>query len=248
MSDQFGNGGEAGPLPVKMQARLAGLLYLFIIVAGVGAEMAARSHIVDGADAALTARNIVDSSLLYRSSIVAEILMIVCDVGVALLLYEVLKPAGRALSLLAAFFRLVSVAVSGVKALLLLTPLQLLSGADYLSGFSSEQLAGFSLLAIKLHGTAYNISLVFFAFCCFAKGALIIKARFMPSWLGVLVLIAGACYFVNSFGFFLAPAFAASLYPMILMPCLAAELALMLWLLIVGVNEEKWRAQAAGAM
>jgi hypothetical protein len=229
----------------RLQARLAGALYLYIVVAGVFAEGFVRGQLVVSGDALATAANIRASEMLYRSGVAIEIVMNLCDVGVALLLYNLLSAVDPTLSRLAAWLRLIVVAISGVKALLLMAPLYLLSGAPYLDGLQPGGAETLTLLAFRLHGAAYNIALVFFGICCLAKGWLVWRSDFLPRILGPALAIAGACYLVNSFAGILAPAFASSLFPFILLPCLLAELALTLWLLIRGVDAAKWARQAA---
>jgi hypothetical protein len=80
---------------------------------------------------------------------------------------------------------------------------------------------------------------------CVSIGALISRSTFLPRIIGVLLMVAGGCYLTDAFSIFLAPAFAARLYPYILLPALLGEGALTLWLLLVGLNAGRWeRANA----
>ena len=81
---------------------------------------------------------------------------------------------------------------------------------------------------------------------CILIGYLIFRSTFLPRIIGVLLTIAGICYLINSFATFLAPSFAAHLYPYILIPG-GAELVLAFWLLVMGVNVQRWREQASRA-
>jgi hypothetical protein len=157
----------------------------------------------------------------------------------------VLKPVSRSLSLLAAFFRLMHVAIYGVDALNHFAPLSFLQGSDYLTAFKPDQLQALALAFITLHDMGYSIALVFFGFHCLLIGYLLFGSAFLPRVLGVLMAIAGVCYLINSFANFLSPAFAGHLFPYILLPCLVAEGSLMLWLLVTGVNVQRWRQQAS---
>ena len=71
------------------------------------------------------------------------------------------------------------------------------------------------------------------------------RSTFLPRILGALLAVAGLCYLTNSFVDFLFPALA--LPPYILLPAYVAELALCLWLIVIGVNSEIWKAQAGAA-
>jgi len=233
------------PVSPQLYARTCGLLYLYIIVAGISAEMLVRSRIIVPTDAAATAANIAAHETLFRVGFAAELLQLAFDVAVAMLLYALFRPVNRNIALLAAFMRLSCAITLGVASTVHLAALRLLKGGDYLAGLLPEQLQSLALLALKLHGDAYAVALVFFGFACIALGYLIIKSTYFPGTIGLLMAIAGVGYLVNSFANFIDPPLAGMLYPAILMPALVAELALALWLLLKGVNVEKWTASVA---
>ena len=89
------------------------------------------------------------------------------------------------------------------------------------------------------------ISLVFFGFACLSLGYLVYKSNYLPRAIGALLVIAGACYLINSFSHFLNPAFAATLMPTIFVPIFVAELSLTLWLIVKGVDAAKWEERAS---
>jgi hypothetical protein len=225
----------------QVYARICGVLYLYIIVAGIFAE-SVRSKLIVSADAAATARNIMANESLFRLAFSGELLHLACDVAVAVLLYVLLRPVNRNIALLAAFMRLASDIVLAVASLSHLAALRLLENTSYLASFEPEQLQSLALLALKLHGSAYAISLVFFGFACLALGHLVFRAGYFPRTLGVLLGIAGVCYLVDSFTLFLAPALSSALFPAIFLPVLVAELGLALWLVVKGVDVARWTA------
>jgi hypothetical protein len=232
---------------VRAKARVAGLAYLIIMIAAPFAELLVRSGAIVRGDAAATAANILASEGLWRLAFVSDLLVVVCDVTVAALLYDILKPVGRAVSLTAAFFRLALVAVSAVKALAHLAALLILDGGEALAAFTPAQLEALSFLSVRLHGQGYSIALFFFGFHCLLVGWLIARATFLPRIIGWLMMLAGVCYVFNSAAGFIDPEFSRVLFPYILLPALPAEGGLTLWLLLVGVNEAKWRTQAGVA-
>lgn len=234
---------SARPSP-QFSARLAGVLYLYVIVAGIFAELFVRSRLVVAGDAAATAGNIVGHETLFRIGFSGELLHLAADVAIAVLLYGLLRPVHRPLALLAALMRFACDIVLAVSSISHFVALRLLTGADSLHGFTTEQLQSLALLALKLHGDGYAISLVFFAFACLSLGALIVRSGFLPRWLGALVVVAGVCYLVDVFSHFLAPAFAATLFPGLFVPIFVAELSLALWLTIRGVDAAQWHARA----
>jgi hypothetical protein len=99
----------------NMTARVAGVLYFIIIIAGIFAEFGVRSSLIVSGDAAATASTILAAEGLFRSGMAADLVMILADVALALLFYVLLKPVSQALALLAAFFRLAQAAVLGIR-------------------------------------------------------------------------------------------------------------------------------------
>lgn len=221
-------------------ARICGVLYLYIIVAGMFAELFVRSRLVTS-EAAATARNITAHEFLFRIGFAGEILHLAADVAVAMILYALFKSVDRNIALLAAFMRLASDIVLAVASIGHFVVLRLLGNAEYLKAFETGQLQSAALLALRLHGDAYAICLVFFGFACLSLAYLIFRSSYLPRTLGMLLAIAGASYLVNSFAHFLDPAFAATLLPGILIPPFAAELSLSVWLIVKGIDSSKWK-------
>jgi Domain of unknown function (DUF4386) len=152
----------------------------------------------------------------------------------------------RNLSLLAACFSLVGCAIGAFNCLFHLAPLVVLGGAPSLSAFNVEQLQALALMFLKLHAQGYNIAMVLFGSYNLLIGYLIFRATFMPRILGVLLAFSGLCYEINCFANFLSPGFASHLVPYILVPGVA-ELLLALWLVVMGVNVQRWNEQAGAA-
>lgn len=223
-------------------ARTCGALYLYICVAGAFAEMFVRSKLVVPGDAAATASNIVANELLFRIGFSAELLHLSCDVAVAMILYVLLRPVDRNIALLAAFMRLACLVILAAASTSHFAALHLLGDGSWLGALQADQQQALVLLALRLHADAYAIALVFFGFGCVALGYLIFRSGFLPRLIGALMAVAGGCYLFNSFAGFLDPPFAAKLFPAILVPCAIAEFSLALWLLVRGVNVQKWNA------
>ena len=228
----------------QFYARLGGLLYLAIIGLGIFGELFVRETFVVSGDATATTNTILRSPLLWRSSIAGDLLMHVLDIPVILILYLLLRPVSESLALLATFFNLVQTAVLAANKLILLVPLFLQEDVGYLKAFSPEQLHALSYLAVKAHGYGFGIGLIFFGFACLVRGYLIVRSGFLPKFLGIFILIAGLSYLTNSFALLLAPSFAASIQPGILVPAFVGELSLCLWLIVKGVNAGQWEQWA----
>lgn len=224
----------------RVQARIAGFLYLIIIVTG-GVGYTTHSNLVVWNDAAATAANILASEQLWRLSSAAMLVMLVCDVAVAAIFYVLFKPVNSTLSLLGFAFRLVLVAILGVAMLARHLPLLLLKDAAS-AAIGTDQMQALGLLSIKLFERGFTVALVFFGVDCLVIGWLIFRSSFMPRILGVLMSIAGLLYLTDSFRLLVFPMVA---FPFdILLPSYLVEMALCLWLIVVGVNAEKWKAQA----
>jgi Domain of unknown function (DUF4386) len=221
----------------QVYARIGGILYLVIIVAGMCGQLLVRSKLIVSGDAISTAHNIMNSELLWRVGIAADLIMHICDLPVMLILYFLLKPVNKKLALLNLLMNLIQTAVLVANKLNLVMVLFLLGNGKYLQTFNPNQLSTLSYLFIKLHDFGFGIGLIFFGFVCLMEGYLIFKSTYFPKAIGVLMAVAGISYLTNSFALLLAPQFANFL---IMMPCLVAELSLSLWLIFKGVNVRTW--------
>jgi Domain of unknown function (DUF4386) len=225
---------EASPRP---RARIAGLFYLLVFLTG-GLAVPSFRLVVDS-DAAATASNILAHEALFRLGFATLLIDVVLYIAVTLLFYELFKPVNRSLSLLAAFFSLVGCAIQAVSSAFFLTPLVVLGGTQSLSVFKVGELQAQALMFFKLYAQAYNIGLVFFGFYCLLIGYLIFRSTFLPRILGALMAFAGLAWLT-----FLSPPLANYLLPYNMAVGALAELSLTLWLLVMGVKVERWRAQA----
>ena len=193
---------------------------LLIIGFGLIAQVFVRDTLIDYNDATKTANNILTSEFWFRFGFVSELMMLICDIGVTTILYLLLKDFSKSLSLVSTFFRLASIIILSAIALQPLRQfISPLEGATYLTVFDSNQLDALALLSIKLHGAGYNISLLFFGIHLIFLGYLIYKSNLFTKFLGVLLLIGGICYIINSFTWFLFPTFVKMIYPVILIRC-----------------------------
>jgi uncharacterized protein DUF4386 len=231
----------------QLYARIGGLLYLIIIVTGLFGEAFVRDKLIVSGDAAATARNILASESLWRFHIAAELFLLICAIALLMILYVLLRPVSRELTLLAVFFNLVSIGLEAATTMYLIVALFPLGNAGYLKAFSSEQLYALTNLALKSHGHGFSVSLLFFGCFCVVIGRVIFRSGFLPKAIGVLMQIAGLCYLTDSFALILAPAFANRLFPAILLPAFVGEASLCLWLLLKGVNVQRWKERAGAA-
>lgn len=224
------------------KARLAGVLYV-VVFASAYAEIARSGLIVSG-DAGATSASILASEGLFRLTIAADAVAIAAYVGVAVLLYGLLRPAGRTLSLMAAAYGLVGGVMMAANLLNQLEALVLLTGGDYLGAVPRPQLQAEVLSALRLHTFGYTLTGIFFGLHLLFWGVLIARSMFLPRLLGWLLVVGGTCYVLNAFCVLLAPSLAGSLYPFSMAPGAISEIALTLWLLARGLNGSRWVDQA----
>jgi hypothetical protein len=149
--------------------------------------------------------------------------------------------------MLAAFFGLAGVAIGGSSWVLRLATLVLLHGDQYLSAFTTSQLQATSMTALKLQLTVFSIGMVFFGIQCLSIGCLVARSIFLPRVLGIVLAIGGTSYVIASFASFLIPSFGAHLIQFVLPVALIGEGSLTLWLLVKGVNIQRWKEQASAA-
>ena len=142
----------------------------------------------------------------------------------------------------AGVMRLVYSAAMIANAVFLVAPLLLLRGLQGGDPSQSEALITYSL---RLHAAGFAVALVVFGAHLIVLGLLIARSTFLPRALGPALSFAGLCYMANSLLGFVAPSLASNLFPWILLPGFLAEGTLTLWLLIAGVNVERWTARAA---
>lgn len=220
-------------------ARIAGVLYLIITIAAIVAHIYVPEQLIVSGDATATASNIASSEGLFRMAIGGEFVVLLSEVVLSIILYVLLKPVNHMVSLIAAVSRLVMTTIHGLNMLNYYFILVLLGGADYLNVFNTEQINSFVMLFLDAHAYGFAIGIAFLIIHVFALGYLIFKAGYIPRLIGVLFILAGFGYLVDSVGILLLPAYETT-------PALAAmviaiaELAFPIWLLVKGVNRERF--------
>jgi Domain of unknown function (DUF4386) len=233
----------------RVRARLTGVIYLLFFVTAILGEVFLRQAGISGiqpgasGDAAATANGIVAHEAPYRLGWALGLVSTACYVAVTALFYQLFRPVGRTLAASAAFFGLVGCAVTAFGSLFQLAPLVVLGGSPYLSVFDAKQLQAVALLFLDLNAQAGSIALVFFGLFQLLIGYLIYRSSFLPRILGALIALAGLGWLI-----FLSPPLASSLLTYLEVLGFLGEVPLMLWLLVAGVNAQRWyeRASAAG--
>ena len=213
-------------------ARVAGVLYLIIILCGVGSEALVRGQLIAPGDWERTVTNLTGNEMMFRLGIMVDVIMALADVGLGILLYHLLAPGGSVLSLSAMLFRLMQAAIIGLNLLNLHRVMDLA-----MQGSAEPWLGVLGLNLLDAHATGYDMGLFFFAINCFLVGALIIRSGWIPGILGYGIFASGLVYLTGSALHMLIPAFQPAMAPAYLIP-LIAESAFCVWLLAAKIEPQ----------
>lgn len=219
-----------------VEARVAGALYWMVVAGGLFAG-AVEAFITVPGDPAATAQAIAAHEALWRWGIGVHLLYlafpaIIMDV----LLYRIFKAVQPTLALLALASALTAGAVEGAALLQLYVPVAAGEAGVPLVALGEGERQALVSLAIRLYEAGSGFALLFFSGFCAATGALILRSRLLPRAIGVMMVLAGVCYFLNSLTTIVTPTLAGMLLPWILLPCFVGEASLATWLLVKGID------------
>ncbi len=232
---------EASP---RFLARMAGVFYLLTILAGIFAQGFVSERLLVFGDAAATATNILTHRGLFRLGFTVYLIEMACQIVTVALFYVLLRPVSKSVALSAAFLELTGCIIKTFARVFFIVPLFVLGGAPALSGFSTAQLQGLALLLLKVNDQGAAMALAFFGFSTVLQGYLIFRSTFLPKFLGVLGMVAGLGWLT-----FLHPPLGYRAFPFIALLGLIGAALTIFWLLVYGVNEERWKERAgAGAI
>jgi len=222
------------------RARIAGFVYLGLGLFAPFALIYVPATLIVRGDAAATSNNIIASEALFRLGIVSSLLKEIVYLFVVLALYQLLKPVNKSIAVLMVIFVLVAVPIAMLNEVNQLAVLLLLSGADYLKVFTTDQLHAVGLLFLNLHGRGLLIAQIFWGLWLLPMGYLVFKSGFLPRVLGFLLMIGCLGYVIQRFAVFLLPNYNLN----IIFFTSWGELLFPLWLVIKGVNVEVWEKRA----
>jgi hypothetical protein len=227
----------------RTKGRFAGALYLIYVIAGVFAQAIISDRLVVFSDAARTASNILANQSMYRLGFTVYLVEMAGQIATAVLFYQLLKPVSRTGAMLAAAFELTGCGIKIFSRLFYFAPLLVLGGGvSYLSAFNKEQLDSISLLLLRINDNGAAIALAFFGFATVVQGWLVYRSGFLPRWLGVIEIIGGFGWLT-----FLSPPLGMRVFTYVAVYALIGLLATIVWLLTVGVDDQRWRERAAQA-
>jgi len=221
---------------MQRYARAAGIAMLLSIIFGALGEAYIPGRIIVGSDAAATAANVLQHPALFRAGFAAYLVEGICDAALCVLFYILLRPVSRGVALLSAFFGIASMAVYAVAESFYFAPTLILRDAPYLASFSIEQRDTLALLSFKMFSTIASLFLALYGVASMLRGYLIARSGYLPKAIGLLLVIGGAGFFLQSVAFVLAPQYNS---PILLLPMAVAGIPLTGWLLIKGLDTSR---------
>jgi len=225
-------------LVVSRYARIAGVAMLLSIVFGLLGEMILPGRIVVARDPAATAANILGNPMLFRLTFAAYLVEALCDVALCVFFYILLKPVDKRLALLSAFFGIASMVMYAVGQSSFFASYLVLGDSPGMTSFSTDQRNALAYLALRIAGTIGWLFLCLYGIASMIRGYLIARSGYLPKLLGILFIIGGACFFLRSATYLLAPKYSS---PILLLPMALAGIPTMLWLLFRGIDTARVR-------
>ena len=225
---------EVNSSSLKSTARHAGLLYLIWIITGLFALFYVPSQINIQGDAATTAQNILSNEFLFRTSIVNDLVSNTIWVFLVLVFYRLFKHVDQGQAKLLVAFVIVQIPATFFMGASNMTSLMILKG-ELLKAFELSQRQDLVVLFLKMNDYGVLMLELFWGLWLFPLAILVYRSRFLPRFLGVWLTINGFALVVLSFTSLLLPQYKDIVYK-IAFPAMFGEIALMLWLLIMGAK------------
>ena len=221
--------------PTVKAARIAGWIYLSMVVSGPFSLMYVPGKLIVKGNATATAGNVLAHETMFRLAIAGNAVSAVIFVCLAIALYRLFREVDKTQCLLLMGLVLVSAAVGFMNELNNLAALILFRGGDFLAVFSKDQLDALGMLFVRLHGQGNVINEIFWGLWLLPFGVLVYRSRFLPRILGVWLIVNGAAWVILSFTGLFWPENYSTVFKMF-QPIFFGEMAIMLWLLIKGAN------------
>lgn len=224
----------------KKLARIAGLLYLGVVITGIFSLMYVPSTIIVEGNASLTFQNITSQESLFRLWIVSGLLCYTFFLFLPLVLYKLLKPVNENYAKLMVLLAVISVPIFFLNAQNLFNVLSLVSSANSYLGFSVEQIQSQVMLYLNQYDNGLRIVHIFSGLWLFPFGYLVFKSGFLPKFLGILLMLGCFGYLINFLGNSLISNYSEiGIASYIQLPASLGEIGICFWLLIMGVKENK---------
>jgi len=216
-------------------ARLAGMLYLLVVLAAPVRLIYVTDTLFVSGDAAATARNIAAHEWLFRSGIAGDLFTGAVSLLLALALYRLLRDVDKGLAVLMVALGIWDTPFYFVNAVNDAAALTLSHGAGFLAAFNEPQRDALAMLFLHLHGQFIVFAETFWGLWLLPLALLVFRSGFLPRLLGVWLFVNGLAYMAQSIAGVLLPSFEDALSN-IAVPLQFGEIAFMLWLLVMGAR------------
>jgi hypothetical protein len=225
----------------RLVGRVMALLFLVTIITGVFAQGFVSNRLYVSNDAAATATNLLTHRGLYELSFSVFIIEMVSNIATTALWYVLLRPVNRTIALVAAFLDLSGGIMKTFARVFYIAPLFVLANSgSVFPGFTPQQLQSIALVLFKVNSQGTSLAVAFFGFSILLNGFLIFRSTFLPRWLGVLAMVSALGWLM-----FIYPPLGRSLFTFTALLSLLNAVVMILWLLIRGIDEQKWKEVAA---
>ncbi len=221
------------------QLRIAGFMYLIIIICGIFSEGFVRSTLINKDSAELLIQSVQEFEFIFRLAFVSDLIMVTADIFIAIVFYQILQSVDQKLSVFAAVMRLAQAFILGINLSNHMAVLKVKNTPFLIDQFSDPQRAGFMQFFLDAHSTGYLISGVFFGISCMILGRLFFKAEFIPHFFSWAVGFAGLVYVSDSFINFVIPELASYSEMITWIVAIFAEVGFCFWLLFQGLAIKK---------
>lgn len=228
---------------IQKTARITGFLYLLLVPLGIFGILYVPNTLIVPGDIVETSRRMMANEQLFRLSVVSAFLVQLVNIFVVLFLYKLLRPVNEFQARLMVIFLLLAVPIAFLNELTHLAVLLLLGGANDVAAFSGMQVEALVGLMLDLHKGGIMIAQIFWGLWLLPMGYLVFKSGFLPRVIGIFLMIGCVGYVVDSFIFFMFPNFGVTVSEYTFL----GELMITFWLLIKGVNVERWEQRAQEA-
>ena len=226
--------------PSGKTARLAGFLYLLVVVLNIITIEYIPSKIFIWKDPAATVRNIINLEMIFKWGIVISVFAHLCFISLPLVLYKLFKPVNKNVALVMVLLVLISIPVSYILLIKQLDILSLLNGPEYSKLLSASQIQAQVMFLIDSYYNGFQLSQIFWGLWLFPFGFLVFKSGFLPKILGIFLMLGCIGYLFDTIGSMLISNY-HDLFKtrLIILPASIGEIGICLWLLIIGIKRKK---------
>lgn len=223
---------------LKNKARLAGLIYLLIILFAGFSQGYVRETIYIPSDPKATIENINSLQSLFRLGLVSDLIAFMLDAVISVLLYQLFKTVDQTMALIALAFRLLAhPAIASLNLLNHFIAMEAATGNGIMANLEIEQQEVWTMLFMNEHNTGYLLAGAFFGIHCLLLGILLFRSMLFPKLLGILMILAAGGYLIETFGNFIFSDYQTILAYIVGVSAALGEVSLTLYLLFKGIKK-----------